>query len=276
MRAAAQRALERVRVRVGEPGQRQPAQPVGVLRRGGARRHRREAVAGQLDQHARLGRLAAEPGELAPEQGHSPSRSTISRARASNAPCALLPRRERRGVAHAVEEQHPVEVVDLVLERPGGQPAAQLVVLDALAVEVADPHRLVARHRPAQVGHRQAALVDLDRRLADRLEHGVDDHRQRHRRLVRVARVAGLDLDDRHPQRLADLVGGEAGAVRGALRLDHVVDQALHRVRAQLLRRHLARALAQHRVADGHDRQDRHSCIGIRTPRSSATSTARS
>ena len=42
------------------------------------------------------------------------------------------------GVAHAIQEQHAVEVVDLVLERARGQAAAQLVVRAAVAVEEAD------------------------------------------------------------------------------------------------------------------------------------------
>ena len=79
VRATAQRALERVRVRVGEPGQREPAQLVGVVRIGDARRDRGQVLALDLEQDPRLGCLAAEPGELAPEPGHSPSLSTISR-----------------------------------------------------------------------------------------------------------------------------------------------------------------------------------------------------
>ena len=40
-------------------------------------------------------------------------------------------------VGDPVEEEDAVEVVDLVLEGAGGQPALDLVVLDAVAVEVA-------------------------------------------------------------------------------------------------------------------------------------------
>ena len=58
-------------------------------------------------------------------------------------------------------------MVDLVLERAGRQPAPDLVVLDAVAVEVAHPHVDVPLDVPAQVGHRQAALVDLDRLVVD-------------------------------------------------------------------------------------------------------------
>ena len=58
-------------------------------------------------------------------------------------------------------------MIALVLERAGGQPALDLVVLVAVAVEIAHPDVHVARARAAQVGHRQAALVDLDRLVVD-------------------------------------------------------------------------------------------------------------
>jgi hypothetical protein len=82
--AAAQRPLEGVRVcvrqsRDGQSGQRDR------LRRGVAHRRcdRADALAVELDQHPRLGLLAAEPGELAPEgarafRAHDPS-SSVSR-----------------------------------------------------------------------------------------------------------------------------------------------------------------------------------------------------
>ena len=124
----------------------------------------------------------------------------------------LLPRRQRRGVDDPVEEQPPVEVVALVLERAGGEAPLDLVVLVAVAVEVADAHVDVAEDVAAQVGHRQAALVDLDELVVERLDHRVDDDGQRDRRLVRVARVV-VDLDDGDAHRLVDLVGGDAGAV---------------------------------------------------------------
>jgi hypothetical protein len=67
------------------------------------------------------------------------------------------------------------------------------------------------------------------------------------------------------------------GAAGGAHRLDHVVDEPLDLGRGELLARDLAGALAQDGIADRDDGQDGHqpSRIGIRTPRSSATSTAR-
>ena len=72
---------------------------------------------------------------------------------------------------------------------------------------------------------------------------------------------------------------GQPGPVRGPHRLDHVVDQPLERLRSQLIDCDLARSLAQHRMPDLDDLARAHascSCIGMRTPRSSATSIARS
>ena len=54
-------------------------------------------------------------------------------------------------VAHAVEEEHAVEVVELVLEGPGGQARADLVVLGAVAVEPAHADAHVAVDLAAQV-----------------------------------------------------------------------------------------------------------------------------
>ena len=84
--------------------------------------------------------------------------------------------------------------------------------------------------------------------------HRVDDDGQRDRRLVRVARVV-VDLDDGDAHRLVDLVGGDAGAVGGAHRVDEVVDERLDLRRRQLVGRQHPRRLAQHRVADGGDRR---------------------
>src|SRR4051812_49628449 len=75
-------------------------------------------------------------------------------------PLELVPCGERARVDDAVQEQLAVEVVALVLERAGGQPATNLVVRNAVAIEVTSAHVHVPHHRPAQVGHGQTALVD--------------------------------------------------------------------------------------------------------------------
>jgi len=144
--------------------------------------------------------------------------------------------------------------------------------LDAVAVEVPNSDGGEAIELAAQARHRQAALDDRDRLVADLLDHRVDHDRQRQRRLVWVPRVV-VDLGDKDAVQVADLVGRQPGAALRAHRGDHVVDQALQR--GQLRGIDLRGALAQHGVAHLAN-GERHSRIGIRTPRSSATSIARS
>src|SRR6185312_12233980 len=62
----------------------------------------------------------------------------------------LLPGREGPRI-RAVHEEDAVEVVHLVLEGAGRQPLLHLLLLLALAVEIADPNREVARQAAPQV-----------------------------------------------------------------------------------------------------------------------------
>ena len=71
---------------------------------------------------------------------------------------------------HPVEEQQAVEVIALVLERAGREATLDLVVGDAVAIEEPDAHVDVAHHVAAHVRHRQAALVDLDQLVVERLD----------------------------------------------------------------------------------------------------------
>src|SRR4051794_7137022 len=187
----------------------------------------------------------------------------------------LLPGHERSRIADAVQEQDPIQMVDLVLEGSRTEPLEGVLAGLAVAVEVAHPHRGEAVELAAEAGYREAALDDRQRPGPERLDHRVDHDGQRDRRLVGVASVPALrDLGYGDAYQLADLVRREAGSAGCAHRRDHRVDQPLQP--KQLVRLDLARALAQHGIADVADRQGRHSRIGIRTPRSSATSTARS
>ena len=117
-----------------------------------------------------------------------------------------------RRVGDPIEEQHAVEVVALVLERAGGEPAPDLVVGVAVRVEVphADVH--VAVTEPRRLGtDRQPSLISTSSSSIG-FDDRVDHHGQRDRRLVRVARVVA-HLDHGDAPRHADLVGGDAGAV---------------------------------------------------------------
>ena len=85
VRAPAQRALEGVRVRVGEAGEREAGEAVGVVGAARPASPPRSGPRRSRSARRRSAALAAEPGELAREL-HAPTRSTtISRARASNA-----------------------------------------------------------------------------------------------------------------------------------------------------------------------------------------------
>ena len=129
----------------------------------------------------------------------------------------------------------------------------------------------MALHGAAQVGHRQAALVDLGGFGVERLDHRVDDDRERDRRLVRVARVV-VDLDHGYARQLADLVGGQPGAARGAHGRDQVVDELLELRGGQLVRRDLAGAFAQNGVPDGGDRPNAHQGAAVPPRQTRATS----
>ena len=168
----------------------------------------------------------------------------------------VLPGHQRARVG-AIDDQSAVEVVDLMLEGAGRQSAFDLVVLDSFAVQVADADIDVTRHLGAQVGQREAALVDQGDLLAERLDYRVDDHRQRDRRFVRVAGIV-VHLRDRDPHGTADLIGGQAGAPGGAHRLDHLVDQGLDLRRGELCGAYLTRSLAEHRVSDREDLEHAH------------------
>src|SRR5437588_928238 len=125
--------------------------------------------------------------------------------------------------AQMIDEQHAVEMVDLVAERPGHQPLAPHLALLAVAVEVADLHALRPRHGLGEVGDRQTAFVLGD--LPDPLDDlGVDEDVQL------LGTLADGEVDDHEPPGDADLVRREADAGGGIHGDDHVVDQLLQRI----------------------------------------------
>ncbi len=156
-----------------------------------------------------------------------------------------LPDLPHRGLAglgvQPVDEQHPVEVVGLVLDRPG----EQLGALDrhrlAVHVEALGDHRQGALAVVGQLGKGQAALgAVLD--LLRQVEHRVDQ----------VADLV-VDVPGEGAQPDPDLRRGQAGPGRGQHGVGEVGDQG-----AQLLVEvdDLDRGLAQHRVAEQPDRLD--------------------
>src|SRR5258707_3179045 len=83
----------------------------------------------------------------------------------------LFPRAQAARVTYSIDEQLPVEVIALVLERAGGEAPLHVVVRDAVAIEIADADVDVAVDVASQVGHRQAAFVDLDHFVVEQFEH---------------------------------------------------------------------------------------------------------
>src|SRR5712671_642849 len=165
--------------------------------------------------------------------------------------------REGGEVPHPVEVDPAVQVVGLVLDDAGEELLGHHVDQAALAVERLETHAAEARDHAPHVGHREAALPAVLHLLGQRGHHRVDQHRERDRGGVGVARVA-VHLDHADLLELVHLGSGEPGSVVLAHGLDHVVDQALGPGRADLLDRNGRRELAKYRVSETRDLQDGH------------------
>ena len=106
---------------VGEARQGEPVEPRRAGGRlGDAGLDRGDPLALDLDHHPGLRPLAAEPGELTPVRAVTtpparPARATAALELLAAEALVLLPGGERPRVG-AIDEQDPVEVVDLVLE----------------------------------------------------------------------------------------------------------------------------------------------------------------
>ena len=153
----------------------------------------------------------------------------------------------------AVDEQHAVEVVDLVLDAAG----QDLGALDrhrlAVHVEPAGHHVQVPAAVPRHPGDRQAALGTELLLVADRLERRVDQ----------VPGEAPAVVGE-HAQPDAQLRRGEPGAALLVHRVGQVGDQ-LAQLRVE--GRDLHRRGAQHRVAEEPDGLDGHGSPSTRAGR---------
>ena len=142
-----------------------------------------------------------------------------------------------------VEEQHAVEVIDLVLHGPRLEARQLGAVGPAVAVQGFERHGEGALDITVDIGDGETALLRL--RLAGTFDDlGIDEHE----RLL-------VDLDHGEPFAASDLRRGEPDAARVMHGLEHVGDEA-----AQLVG-HLGdrrRRLTQNRVAQDSDVEDAH------------------
>ena len=119
---------------------------------------------------------------------------------------------------HAVKEQHPVEVVDLVLKRPGLEGVGLYHPIATVDVDPANDEPCGARNVTGEVGHAHATLAGHVGTVCEE-DLGVEEHDlsvARHRLLM-----AG-DVHDEDPFAHANLRRGKADTGR---RRPHRVDE---------------------------------------------------
>lgn len=142
-----------------------------------------------------------------------------------------------------IDEKHPVEVVELVLEQTGHQLIGLDADLVAVEVEAHDVHCLRAGDLPRQTRHRQTALLVHPFAVAF-LEHRVDEH---------LGAVAVVVDEEALPD--PDLGSGQAESIGVVHRVEHVVGQT--RQSTVELGDDVGRC-TQHRVAEDADCVGRH------------------
>ena len=147
-----------------------------------------------------------------------------------------------------IDEQHAVEMIDLMLDTGRQKPLAAKRLFGALDVNVAHIDDGWTLHLGGLFRDRQAAFFK---------NRGIfragDDFRIDH--LVEFGRVIGATIHDDQTFRHIDLRRGEANAGRVIHRLDHVVEKPPDSVRHLGNRR---RHLAQHRIGNADNGNQRH------------------
>src|SRR5439155_13887396 len=133
---------------------------------------------------------------------------------------------ERGEIAYAVEVDHPVQVVRLMLAHAREEVLGDDVDRLALPVVTLQTHRREAWHHPAHVRNRETPLPALLHLVGQRRDDWIDEDHQGHRRSVRVAGIAE-HLDDGDLLERVHLGRREPGAIVLAHRLDQVVDEPL-------------------------------------------------
>ena len=172
----------------------------------------------------------------------------------------FFPGAEARRVVHAVEEEHAVEMVTLVLIGAGCDPADDPVDRLALSVLRLYPDLGVSPDLSAKVRHRQATFVVLEALLTHRCEHRVDQDRQGDVWLVGVAGVV-LDLEGADFDWPIDLIGGEPSSVGVVHGLDQIVDEGLELGRREFFETDASGRLAEDRASYRGDLEEGHRLV---------------
>lgn len=118
--------------------------------------------------------------------------------------------------------KNAVEVVALVLHYARMEtfhPALETPPAFVMALVV---QALPARHPTTHAGYRKTAFPALLFLIAEGRQHRIDQHRLRHRRRVRIARIR-LAAEDHHAQIDADLRRGKPGSVQMRHGIAHVL-----------------------------------------------------
>ena len=140
----------------------------------------------------------------------------------------LLPLGEQQAAlhgAHAVEKQDAVEVVDLVLHRPGLEAGDGDAVRLRVSIQRLEHDRVRAVHFGVHVGDRQAALLGAFDFTAGFHDARIDEHEGRPELLAYVDHGDSL----RH----ADLIRRQTDAVRRP----HGFEQVVHQLPDSVVRR---------------------------------------
>src|SRR5262245_24965703 len=125
----------------------------------------------------------------------------------------------------AIDEQHAVQMIDLVLDAGGHQPLAVALPELALAVEVTDAYRLGPRHHLEHLGDAEASLLIFGGFPRGGDDLGIDE----------IMRLAGLvlllhEIHHHDALRHPDLDRGKPDAGRGIHGVEHVVHEGANLV----------------------------------------------
>lgn len=141
------------------------------------------------------------------------------------------------GVAESIGEQHPIQVVALVLHHPGMKALHATIHELAIAIEAPVAQPLPARHAAPQPRHTQATLPAHFALGAQGGELGIDQQGAGQGWRIGIAGVGPTAAEQHHPQRHADLGSSQACAAAGRHRVVQIRDQLPQRRIAQISHR---------------------------------------